>query len=84
MPQTARQLQQPPSSPRNDRRRADILAAALECFTRSGYEATRIEDIRSRSGASIGSIYHHFGSKERIAAVLHVEAIRAYQASRWS
>lgn len=64
---------------RSARRRRAVLDAALHCFITKGYEATRIEDIRVRSGASIGSIYHHFGSKERVAAALYVEAIRLYQ-----
>ena len=32
-----------------------------------------------RSGASTGSIYHHFGSKERIAASLYLEGVRQTQ-----
>lgn len=60
-------------------RRAAILDAALECFTERGVAATTIKDIRARSGASTGSIYHHFGSKERVAAALYVEALRRYQ-----
>lgn len=35
--------------------------------------------IRRRSGASIGSIYHHFGGKLEIAAALYVEALGGYQ-----
>jgi AcrR family transcriptional regulator len=62
-----------------DRRRA-ILDAALHCFVRQGYAATTIEDILRGSGASVGSVYHHFGSKERIAAALYLEALRDYQA----
>jgi AcrR family transcriptional regulator len=42
--------------------------------------ATTIEDIRAKSGASIGSIYHHFRSKENLAATLYVEGLRDYQA----
>jgi AcrR family transcriptional regulator len=60
-------------------RPAAILAAALECFTQDGFAATTIEDIRERSGASIGSIYHHFGGKEALAAELYVEGLRGYQ-----
>lgn len=61
-----------------DRREA-ILAAALACFTEHGYERTAIEDIRKRSGASIGSIYHHFGGKDQLAGALYVESLRSYQ-----
>ncbi|SNR42782.1 transcriptional regulator, TetR family [Haloechinothrix alba] len=61
-----------------ERRRA-ILDAALACFTAKGFSATTVDDIRIRSGASVGSIYHHFGGKERIAAALYVAGIRDYQ-----
>ena len=60
-------------------RREAILRAALEVFLAAGLEGASIEEIRRRSGASIGSIYHHFSSKEGIAAVLYVEALRDYQ-----
>lgn len=60
-------------------RRREILEAGLECFTRKGVLATTMEDIRAASGASIGSIYHHFESKEGLAASLYLEGIRAYQ-----
>ncbi len=33
-----------------------------------------------RSGASVGSIYHHFGGEDGIAAALYVEILREYQA----
>lgn len=60
-------------------RPAAILAAALDCFDEHGFAATTIEQIRARSGASIGSIYHHFGGKEQIAAELYVDGLRGYQ-----
>jgi AcrR family transcriptional regulator len=59
-------------------RRETIRKAALESFGATGEIA--IEDVRQRSGASIGSIYHHFGSKDGIAAALYVEILRDYQA----
>jgi AcrR family transcriptional regulator len=62
-------------------RRDDILQAALRCFAERGYERTTMEEIRARSGASIGSIYHHFGGKEQLAAALHVEGLADYQES---
>ena len=60
-------------------RPAAILDAALDCFTERGFAVATIEEIRERSGASIGSIYHHFGGKEGIAAELYVGALRRYQ-----
>src|SRR5215213_3788736 len=60
-------------------RKQAILDAALAAFLERGVLATTIEDVRERSGASVGSIYHHYGSKEGIAAALFVEGMRSYQ-----
>jgi AcrR family transcriptional regulator len=59
-------------------RKDDILQAALACFSEQGVDATTIEMIRDRSGASIGSLYHHFGNKERIIAALYLEGVGGY------
>lgn len=61
------------------RRRRQILDGALRCFTKHGFDATTMEQIRHSSGASHGSIYHHFGSKEAIALALYEEGMREYQ-----
>lgn len=66
-----------PTAP-TDRRDA-ILKAALRSFTRSGYGATSIEGIRRDSGASIGSIYHHFGGKQELFGALYLEGLSHYQ-----
>lgn len=59
-------------------RRKEILDAALEAFGETGEVA--IEEVRRRSGASVGSIYHHFGGKEGIDAALYLEILGDYQA----
>jgi AcrR family transcriptional regulator len=61
-------------------RKHEILDAALGCFLQHGIEATTIEQIRLASGASLGSIYHHFGSKEAIALAVYAGAVQEYQA----
>ena len=38
-----------------------------------------MEDIRRRTGASTGSLYHHFRNKEQLAAALYLEGLRNYQ-----
>jgi AcrR family transcriptional regulator len=60
-------------------RREMILEAALESLG-AGEEAA-IEDVRKRSGASVGSIYHHFGDKDGILAALYAQVLSGYQAS---
>jgi AcrR family transcriptional regulator len=64
---------------RRDSRRREILDAALACFSELGYQQTTIEHIRARSGASTGSIYHHFGGKEQLAAALYLDGLASYQ-----
>lgn len=61
-------------------RRSTILRAALGCFAQHGVEATTIDMIRAASGASTGSLYHHFGNKERIAAEVYREGLSQFRA----
>lgn len=56
-------------------RKQEILDAALLCFTEHGIEGTTIDMIRERSEASVGSLYHHFGSKEKMAVTLYIDAL---------
>jgi AcrR family transcriptional regulator len=58
--------------------RDTILDAALDAFTEKGYAGATIDDVRRGSGASVGSIYHHFGGKEELAGALYAEAIGDY------
>jgi AcrR family transcriptional regulator len=60
-------------------RRTQIIRAALACFADTGFTQTTMEDIRSRSGASNGSIYHHFRDKEALAAAVYLQGISDYQ-----
>ena len=65
-------------SPRQDAtraRRKSVLEAALACFSELGLEGTTVQHIQQRADCSIGSLYHHFGSKEGIAEELFLEGI---------
>ncbi len=61
------------------KKRRQIIQAALACFTEKGYSETRIADICHRCNANTGSIYHHFKSKEMLAAQVYLEGIQDYQ-----
>ncbi len=56
-----------------EERRKAILQAALRSFLTKGFTNTTVEEIRQLSGASTGSIYHHFENKEKIAIELYRE-----------
>jgi AcrR family transcriptional regulator len=61
-------------------RKQEILDAALAAFSEKGLAAATVADVRERSGASTGSIYHHFGDKDGLVEALYLEALRDYQA----
>ena len=54
-------------------RQKAILKAALQSFSTKGFTETTMEDIKGLSGASTGSIYHHFENKEMLAQALYLE-----------
>jgi len=62
-------------------RRTAILDAALSCFLERGYSSTSIADIRARSGASTGSIYHFFENKGALALALVQRAVAGWSAA---
>jgi AcrR family transcriptional regulator len=62
----------------DESRRQAILNAALETYLVKGVAGATIEDIKKHSGASVGCIYHHFQSKERLAAELYLEILSDY------
>lgn len=64
---------------RSQARRASIVEAALACFVAHGYAAAPVPEIGRRAAASIGSLYHQFGSKEGIAAAVYLEGLERYQ-----
>ena len=51
-----------------------VLQAALPLFASKG-DRTRIEDISSSSGVSVGSIYHHFGNRDGIVDALYAQKL---------
>jgi len=60
-------------------RRRQILQAALACFAEHGFSQTTMEAIQRRSGASNGTVYHFFKSKEQLAAAVYLAGIVDYQ-----
>jgi len=60
-------------------KRKQIITAALNCFTEFGVADTSMNAICKQSKASIGSIYHHFKSKEQLAAAVYLDGIKDYQ-----
>ena len=55
-----------------------VMSAALQRFTDVGIERTNIGDILKDADCSVGSLYHHFGSKEGIAEALFIDGLRQF------
>ena len=51
--------------------RATLLGAAREVFTASGFAEASIADVVAKAGASVGSLYHHFGGKADLYLALY-------------
>jgi AcrR family transcriptional regulator len=56
--------------------RASLLSAASDAFAAGGFADANITDVVARAGASVGSLYHHFGGK----ADLYLALFDDYQA----
>ncbi|MET9343757.1 MULTISPECIES: TetR/AcrR family transcriptional regulator [unclassified Nonomuraea] len=56
-----------------DRRREELMAAALELFSKHDAEDVSIDDVASAAGASRALVYHYFGGKQE----LYVAALRS-------
>ncbi|MEX3918520.1 TetR/AcrR family transcriptional regulator [Paraburkholderia sp. BR10872] len=59
-----------PATPQRltDRKRAAIVAAAIDEFLASGFDATSMDRIAARANVSKRTVYNHFPSKEALFA----------------
>jgi AcrR family transcriptional regulator len=55
-------------------RRAQILAAAKECFSAQGFHRTSMADVLAASGLSAGAVYRYFRSKDELIAAIAGQA----------
>lgn len=53
-----------------ERRRRQILEAALHCFRRRGFHQATMQEICSEAGISPGALYRYFSSKADIIAAI--------------
>jgi AcrR family transcriptional regulator len=60
--------------------REGLLSSAREVFTASGFAEASIADVVAGAGASVGSLYHHFGGKSELYLALFEEYQRRQEA----
>src|SRR5689334_7355715 len=68
---------------RGEKRRADILHAALTLFNAHGTQAVSTNHIATDLAISVGNLYWHFQDKEAIVRALYEEQVRKYD-TVWS
>ena len=83
-PHPVRRQASPPVRPRRsservrakrERRREEILHAALRAFRERGYHQTTLGDIAERLGIRSTALYHYFPDKEAILYECHQESL---------
>jgi len=56
----------PKRAERPEPSRQPLLAAAIDCFARYGYQGTSIDRIARHAGVTKGALYYHFRDKEEL------------------
>ncbi len=59
----------------------EIVRGAAKAFGDRGFAATSMRQVAEATGASLGSIYHHFGSKEGLLEAMMTGNFRRVRAS---
>jgi len=68
-------LRSPHVRAKRQRRRTEILHAALRAFRERGYHATTLDDIAEQLGVRKTALYHYFPDKEAILYACHQESL---------
>lgn len=63
------------SKPRAADTRKRVLDAALALYAQEGHAGYNVHAIAARSGVSLGSLYHHFGSMDGLSAALYARSM---------
>src|SRR5438045_8664244 len=56
----------PGGSSRRAASRKQLMASAIDCFARLGYQGTSIDRIARDAGVTKGAVYYHFRDKEEL------------------
>ncbi len=59
------------------RKRDRILDAAMRQFAEKGYDGLRVEDLASELGIAKGSVFQHFGSKDKLFLAVYRRAVHS-------
>ena len=69
-----------PAASRTEAKRARIVETAMRYFAEQGYHEARVQDIAADLGIAKGSVFQHFGSKERLFLAAYKRAVKSFPA----
>jgi AcrR family transcriptional regulator len=64
---------------RVQRRRRQILDAATDVMSRTGFHATAMQTVAERAGISVGLIYQYFGNKDDLLVAVIVDILEDFR-----
>ena len=64
---------------RVQRRRRQILDAATEVMSETGFHATAMQSVAERAGISVGLIYQYFGNKDDLLVAVIVDILEDFR-----
>ena len=63
-------------SPRRQRTRERLIAAAAETIAEKGFQAATLDEIAARAGLTKGAVYDNFDSKDQLFMAVVLQASR--------
>jgi AcrR family transcriptional regulator len=68
------QAAEPSPSPRRQRTRERLIAAAREIIAQKGFQAATLDEIAARAGLTKGAVYDNFDSKDQLFMAVVLQA----------
>jgi AcrR family transcriptional regulator len=72
---------QPARTPKSERTREQIVAAALRLFREQGYQGTTMRAVAASAGVSVGNTYYYFSSKEELVQGFYDQMVAEQRAA---
>jgi len=69
-----------PATDRGQKSRRELMAIAIDCFARFGFQGSSMDRIARMAGGTKGAIYYHFRDKEDLLAAAVADRIAEFEA----
>jgi len=69
-----------PATDKGQKSRRELMAIAIDCFARFGFQGSSVDRIARMAGVTKGAIYYHFRDKEDLLAAAVADRIEEFEA----